>query len=495
MGLIKRIKEHSFEVKHIIVLFVILVIFQVVLTYLNKFSTNNLINKTINLYKKDSAERIANLTTTSLELLVEQSLLYPDRSELARREIIQAFNIIFSQQILQRNVDELCLIVSSQGKTLAIDDGQELVSLFFDNRLQDLGIHTHQAAVNQYHSIQDKLIYQEEIHSSFDGKQSFHIFVPFVPKGEFQGVVYTKITPDFSNITRQISTAYNEISVVFIALILFGLLGMFYITSYTVEDRDRTKELLFKEREHQLKLEVAHQKESLFTKRIYHAHHKAEKIMGFIKQEVNGLTKNNIKWFKYITTKYANFISRVIYDMKWYDPPIHATRNPMFHTNINEVLKFLVEHVFERVHTKQGNYQFDFDLDERLPAVPVNEYVVWEILEPLIQNSIDHNREKNITIFLKTKYDPENECGEILIEDNGKGIPPELIESNQNGIKKIFLEHTSTKSDDLNSGYGCYIAYEISRNRCGWQMDAENIEEPYHGCRIHIRIPMNSRGV
>ncbi len=495
MSLIKRIKEHSFEVKHIIVLFVILVIFQVVLIYLNKFSTNNLINKTMNLYKKDSAERIANLTTTSLELLVEQSLLYPTHSEPAKRKIIQAFNIIFSQQTLQRNVDELCIIVSSQGQTFAIDDGKDLVNLFFDNRIKQLDYQSHQVAVNRYATIQNKIMHQEEIYSFFDGKRSFHIFVPFVPKGEFQGVVYTKITPDLSNITRQISTAYNEISVVFIALILFGLLAMFYVTSYTVEDRDQTKELLFQEREHQLKLEIAHQKEALFTKRIYHAHHKAEKIMGFIKEEVNALTANNIKRFKYIVTKYANFISRVIYDMKWYNPPIHATRNPMFHTDVNEVLKFLVNHVFERVHTKHGNYQFEFDLDENLPVVSINEYVVWEILEPLIQNSIDHNREQNITILLKTRYYPENHFGEVIIEDNGQGIPPKLIETDYNGIKKIFLEHTSTKRDELNSGYGCYLAYEISRNRCGWQMNAENIEQGDQGCRIRIKIPLTNKEV
>ena len=39
---------------------------------------------------------------------------------------------------------------------------------------------------------------------------------------------------------------------------------------------------------------------------------------------------------------------------------------------------------------------FDFEmlLDDKMPIVNINEFVVWEILEPLIQNSIDHGDKK-----------------------------------------------------------------------------------------------------
>ena len=35
-----------------------------------------------------------------------------------------------------------------------------------------------------------------------------------------------------------------------------------------------------------MKKQIRLEKESLFTRRIYHTHHKAEKIMGFIKEDV-----------------------------------------------------------------------------------------------------------------------------------------------------------------------------------------------------------------
>jgi sensor histidine kinase regulating citrate/malate metabolism len=74
-----------------------------------------------------------------------------------------------------------------------------------------------------------------------------------------------------------------------------------------------------------------------------------------------------------------------------------------------------------------------------------------------------------------------------MIEDNGKGINENLLEPNEQGIKNIFEENVTTKKTGIqNSGYGCYIAYEITK-RCGWDIDAENLKEG--GCRFTITIP------
>jgi hypothetical protein len=275
-------------------------------------------------------------------------------------------------------------------------------------------------------------------------------------------------------------------SIVFTSLILFGLLAMFYITSFTVEERDETREILFRESEQKLKREVEYEKESLFTKRIYHVHHKAEKVMGFIKEEIRNLTADNIENFKYIASKYANFVSRVIYDMKWYDAPIHATRNPMFNSDVNEILSFIVDHIFNRVYGSDSGYRFDMDLSENMKNISINEYVIWEVLEPLIQNSIEHN-DQDIVIGIKTRYDEKTKKGQIIIEDNGKGIFPGLLEKDENGIQKIFKENFTSKTNEKNAGYGCYIAYEIGRRKCGWQISAENNEQG--GARIIVNIP------
>jgi len=293
--------------------------------------------------------------------------------------------------------------------------------------------------------------------------------------------------PEFDFVTSGIITSYNQTSVIFTGLILIGLLAMFYISSHTVEERDEAQQLLFQERERQIKENIHHQKEALFTKRIYHTHHKAEKVMGFIKEDLRLLSAANIEEIKYRMSKYANFISRVIYDMKWYDPPLHAIRNPLFRTNLNEVIRFLVDHIFLRIASRTEQYQFELDLDASMPGVPVNEFVVWEILEPLLQNCLDHGGDHKIIIRIQTHFDAIAGAAQIVIADNGCGIQPELLTPNEDGIKRLFLEQVSTKKNGQNSGYGCYIAYEIATQRCGWHLDAENLDAA--GCQFTITIP------
>jgi anti-sigma regulatory factor (Ser/Thr protein kinase) len=441
----------------------------------------------MDLYKKDSAERTANLTTTSLELILEQNLLKTNSTPEDKYELIQAFNIIMSQPILQQNIEESCLLASSKGKILAMDKGEDIYSFFLQNNSKmDSNPSAHQDAIVRYSQIKDDIMSTEQIHTILESEKTLHIFVPFVPKGEYEGSFYFKITPNISSISKKISTVYDETILIFTALILFGLLAIFYITSNTVKEREQMREVLFKDRENQIKEKIAHQKEALFTKRIYHAHHKAEKIMGFIKSDVNSLSKENISDFKYKVEKYVNFVSRVIYDMKWYDPPLHVIRNSAFSTNINETIKFLVDNIFCRVYSRNISYSFNLDLDGKLPEINVNEYVVWEVLEPLIQNCIDHNRDKSITIFIKTVYYESGNMSEILIEDNGKGFPEDLLSKNEMGISKIFLEHTTMKEDKQSSGYGCYIAHEIGEKRCGWKIHAENVKTG--GAKIVIKI-------
>jgi signal transduction histidine kinase len=210
--------------------------------------------------------------------------------------------------------------------------------------------------------------------------------------------------------------------------------------------------------------------------------------MGFIKEDLYQLNSKNIEEIKYRVEKYANFISRVIYDMKWYDPPVQSIRNPIFQTDLNEVIQFIVTHIFNRVSDKRDNYQFQLELDPQLPAIHINEFVVWEIIEPLIQNSIDHSqKDQGIIITIKTIYEENINKSQIKIRDNGIGIPDELLVKDETGVKKIFLEHSTTKTSMNNSGYGCYIAHEISTQRCNWKIDAENLSDG--GCQFILDIP------
>lgn len=486
MKITEKFREYHFEFRHITVLFIILFSFQLILSFINKSSISNFLQDTQEWYQKDSAEKLANLTTTSIELLLETVNPKEKLDEEEINRVIQSFDIIFSQQVLEHNIQEICILVERNNQIYSIDEGRVLFSYLFEGVIDSNSLKgTHQNARNLYSTIKNELIKTEQIKSILSNKQTFNTFVPLVLRGEFIGVLYLRNTPNFSFITDQIISSFDETSVIYLSLILFGLLAMYFISSYTVKERDEAQKLLFNEHEENLKKQINYQKELLFTKRIYHTHHKAEKIMGFIKEDLRAL-KDEDKEIKERVTKYSNFISRVIYDMKWYDPPIQTIRNQIFRTNLNEVIKFLLKHIFLRISISTKAFDFNLDLDENLPLVPINEFVIWEILEPIIQNSIEHGGEANLNIFISTKYNPETHTSILTIADNGKGIIPELLETNKEGIQNIFQENSSSKkSEAQNVGYGCYIAYEMSK-RCGWEIKAENI--PDGGCRFIILI-------
>ena len=257
-----------------------------------------------------------------------------------------------------------------------------------------------------------------------------------------------------------------------------------------VNEREDALYKLFDEQQSQLKQNVELQKEHLFARRIYHTHHKAEKIMGYIKNDLRALSPTAFEKQVNSILKFASYIQRVIYDMKSFNPPVSTIRNAAFQSDLNQIIEFIVNQIFGR-HEKFGNLEgIETDFDPKVPIVHINEYVIWEILEPLIHNSIDHNPEKQIQISITTHHDKDLNRSSIVIRDNGIGFDETMLEIDENQIQKLFLESTSKKPESENSGYGCYIAYQISL-RCAWKLSASNTETG--GARMTVQIPHSER--
>lgn len=481
-----KLSKYRFEIRHITIFFTVLIIFQIILAVYQKTSLDTFLNETQSWYQKHSAERLAIITSTSMELLFENLVQDKKKNELDERKLISSFNVIFKQQLLQKSVNEIYLIFIKNDRIHVIDSGRKLYELLMDKLPYD-NSHEQDDGTKMFLRLKDKINANEIIYSDLRDHKTFDLLVPFVPDGEYLGAMYMRITPNFDFLTEEVVSSYKSISIIYSILIFFGLIAIFLVSSQAVKERNEAKQRLLEEHEENIKNQVRAEKESLFTKRIYHTHHKAEKIIGFIKEDVRGSNAQNIESLKHKITTYASFISRIIYDMKWYDQAINTIINPMFKTNINETIKFIIDNIFLRISSKNDMFEFKVDFDEKVPIVNVNEFVVWEIVEPLIQNSIDHGNRKFITIEVSTEYNKKKNSTLIKIADNGVGVDKELLEVNQHGIKKIFLENKSTKKlENSNSGYGCYIAYQMAVIRCGWELDVFNKKE--NGCVFVIKI-------
>lgn len=485
--ILNKISQYRFEIRHITVSFTVLIIFQIILTFVQKSSLNDFLVETQHWYQKHSAERLAIVTSASMELLFENLLQRKSISKSEERKIISSFNVIFKQQLIQQSVEDVCLIFTKNGRIYTIDSGLKFYS-FITNTLEPNEMENlHKEGVNLFLKKKDEIRAYEVIYSNVENNRTFYVLVPFVPNGEYLGVMYMKIIPNFSFLTDEVNANFDKVTIIYSALIFIGLMAIFLVSSQAVKERNVAQQKLFEEHEENLKQQIRLEKESLFTKRIYHTHHKAEKIIGFIKEDVRRLDHANIEDIKNRVVTYSNFISRIIYDMKWYDQAINTIINPMFRTNVNEVIRFILQYVFLRISSKNEMFDFKLELDEKLPLVHVNEFVVWEIFEPLIQNSIDHGKRKSIIITISTKYDQANNRSYITIADNGVGVKEELLQRGEKGVRKIFMENESTKKiEGTNSGYGCYIAYQMAVGRCGWELDVDNLPEA--GCKFTITI-------
>lgn len=490
-GLFGQLRKYRLEIRHLTVLLLILIGFQVIVLFLNQRSLYGVVDSMQQWYKQDAAERIANLTATSFELLLESHPTREQINDVRANQIIQEFNIIFSQQLLDKNVQSVCIVIPEGGRVAILDDGKDLFDRFYGNGSAPAdGSSGHAEALRWYRELEPRLRGGEQTTTVVDEHGAFHVFVPFVPQGEFAGAVYMKSAPDLTFLTSALSISNDEIALVYAGLIIVGFLGMYYISTRSLQERNAAQHALFEEQKRHLADEIHHQQEMVFTRRIYHAHHKAEKIGGFIKEDLRAMTAANMEEVRHRIGKYASFVARVIYDMKWYDPPLQTVRGPMFRTDINEVLRFIVDHIFRRVTNAGAAFQFDLDLDPHLPPVAVNEFVLWEILEPVLQNSLDHAGVGRVRVRIRTMHEPEHGRGVIMIEDNGVGIRPDLLETDDRGVQRLFLEHTRSTSNDQkdHAGYGCFIAHEISTVRLGWKLTAENLSGA--GCRFTFIIPL-----
>jgi len=474
----------------ILLLLVVIIGAQLVLTFYSKNAFHTFLISTQDWYQNFSVKRMANLTSTSLELLVETQITQKRLDNEQRNKVIKSFDIIFSQHIMEKNAEEICLFVYYNKEFIPVDDGEILYSILSEEKAITLDTTKFINAKRLFSTIKSELINSEKLQVIVKNEKDFYIFVPFAPNGEFLGALYMKVIPNFNSITGQFIEGYNDVALIYVMLISLGMILIYIVFSFTLKEKESAQKDAHLEHEKLIEERVEREKESTFTKRIYHAYHKAEKVIGFINMDLGLLKSENVDEIKKRVGKYSNFIGRVIYDMKYYDPPIHSIINPMFQTNINEVCQFIINNLFLRIYKTSQMFLFEYDLDPKIPIINVNEFIIWEIVEPIIQNSITHNSEQKIKIKIVTKYNEKNKKIYLSISDDGKGMIPELLEKNSEGIQNLFLENVSTKNyTDGQSGFGCYIAHTLAVKYCGWSMSVKNLSPS--GCLYLVEINTN----
>lgn len=143
-------------------------------------------------------------------------------------------------------------------------------------------------------------------------------------------------------------------------------------------------------------------------------------------------------------------------------------------------IETIINEVLDLYRGNEQHIDFIFHADQAIPAVEADPGRIRQLLHNLIRNAMeslpDHKHGK-IMLSLSGITDSQNPYVELQVDDNGPGIPENMIE-------KLFDPYATSKPKG--SGLGLAVVKRIVEEHSG-VLYAENLQEG--GARIIVRIP------
>jgi signal transduction histidine kinase len=129
--------------------------------------------------------------------------------------------------------------------------------------------------------------------------------------------------------------------------------------------------------------------------------------------------------------------------------------------NLNDVISEVVAYFKARIPSRGVTISEKYG---NLPPVKINTELISWVIENLIKNSMESTSPKAGIIGIKTSYNPGHKKVPIIVEDNGRGVPPAQQ-------KRIFAPGFTTKK----RGWGLGLTL------------ARRIVEEYHKGKISLK--------
>ena len=136
-------------------------------------------------------------------------------------------------------------------------------------------------------------------------------------------------------------------------------------------------------------------------------------------------------------------------------------------TSLENIINSTLDIVKVSIENKNIKIKTIFESNQEFKTYP-NE--LKQVVLNIIKNSEDALLEKNIQnslITIKTLYNKEKNTLELIIKDNAKGIPEDIIDN-------IFDPYFSTKKAKEGTGLGLYMSKTIVENHCLGQLTVSN---------------------
>lgn len=129
---------------------------------------------------------------------------------------------------------------------------------------------------------------------------------------------------------------------------------------------------------------------------------------------------------------------------------------------------------------EEKKVQLSLDIPEDLPQIPGNAGQLTEVLLHLVRNALNA-LERNGEISIEGRH-VGGQLLTLVVEDNGKGIPPDLID-------RVFDPFFTTKDDWEGRGLGLSVVHKIVEDH-GGRLDLSS--ELGSGTKVTITLPTSS---
>jgi two-component system sensor histidine kinase KdpD len=151
------------------------------------------------------------------------------------------------------------------------------------------------------------------------------------------------------------------------------------------------------------------------------------------------LMKNLLLDINNETTRLAEFVENVLNMTR-----LHANQLILHQTH--ELIDDIFNNLKQRVINRLGDHQLIFDEQNQFDTVYADTALLIQVLTNLVDNAIHHTKDDS---YIHVYYEKTSHDIQFIVEDNGGGIPNELIEH-------IFEDYVTSefKKGDTNRGIG-----------------------------------------
>lgn len=172
-------------------------------------------------------------------------------------------------------------------------------------------------------------------------------------------------------------------------------------------------------------------------------------------------------------------VGRIVSDLLSFSRRSKPQRGP---ADLNALIQRTLSLVDHKL--KLANIALESRLDPNLPHLPCDASQMQQVILNLVMNAAEAtaNRQDG-RIVVETRLGADGQTMELLIQDNGEGMTPEVV-------KRIFDPFFTTKPDGKGVGLGLAVLYGIVQAHDG---DVEVTSAPGQGSTFVVSLPLDHK--